>query len=247
MPFIVRRKGTGRFHSRGVSSNSGTRSSEPERTNTSDSVLSSYCGSPLSVLRVMEGSESCQPKPKVDNIANYIKSQEFEARNAKTEIARLQSRQAAAENKVERLKGLLKYFMDARGLRSMEGRLNTISLRKNSQDSLVVDSIERIPSEYCRVSITLLLSEFEELLQHLPEEHSLRAHLTPEGNGLVRREPDNTKLRTALASGVLVQGADALHRAPALMRAEVLRWRATLAHEPRVAARTVTTGVEKTS
>ena len=73
---------------------------------------------------------------KVDNIANYIKSQEFEARNAKTEIDRLQSRQAAAENKVERLKGLLKYFMETRGLRSMKGRLNTISLRKNSQDSL---------------------------------------------------------------------------------------------------------------
>jgi hypothetical protein len=145
---------------------------------------------------------------KVDNIANYIKSQEFEARNAKTEIARLQSRQAAAENKVERLKGLLKYFMDARGLRSMKGRLNTISLRKNSQDSLVVDSIERIPSEYCRVSITLPLSEFAELLQHLPEEHVLRAHLTPEGNVLVRRELDNTKLRTALATGVPVQGAE---------------------------------------
>ena len=85
---------------------------------------------------------------KVDNIANYIKSQEFEARNAKTEIERLQSRQGAAENKVERLKGLLKYFMETRGLRSMKGRLNTISLRKNSQDSLVLDSAESIPSEY---------------------------------------------------------------------------------------------------
>ena len=65
---------------------------------------------------------------KVDNIANYIKSQESEARNAKTEIDRLQSRQVAAENKVERLKGLLKYFMESRGLRIMKGRLNTISL-----------------------------------------------------------------------------------------------------------------------
>jgi len=37
---------------------------------------------------------------KVDNIANYIKSQESEARNAKTEIDRLQARQAAAENKM---------------------------------------------------------------------------------------------------------------------------------------------------
>jgi hypothetical protein len=145
---------------------------------------------------------------KVDNIANYIKSQEFEARNAKTEIDRLQSRQAAAENKVERLKGLLKYFMESRGLRSMKGRLNTVSLRKNSQDSLIVDSVDRIPAEYCRVAITLALPELEELLSHLPEAHSLRARLTPGSNELMRREPDNTKLRAALASGVPVQGAE---------------------------------------
>ena len=145
---------------------------------------------------------------KVDNIANYIKSQECEARNAKTEIDRLQSRQAAAENRVERLKGLLKYFMETRGLRSMKGRLNTISLRKNSQDSLVLDSVESIPSEYCRVSVCIALPELEELLRHLPEDHSLRVRLTPDGNGLLRRELDNTKLRTALASGVLVQGAE---------------------------------------
>jgi len=145
---------------------------------------------------------------KVDNIANYIKSQEFEARNAKTEIDRLQSRQAVAENKVERLKGLVKYFMEARDLRSMKGRLNTISLRKNSQDSLVVDSVDRIPSEYWRVSITLPLPDLEELMRHLPEEHSLRARLAPDGNGFVRREPDNTRLRSALASGNPVQGAE---------------------------------------
>jgi hypothetical protein len=145
---------------------------------------------------------------KVDNIANYIKSQEFEARNAKSEIDRLQSRQATAENKAERLKGLLKYFMETRGLRNMKGRLNTISLRKNSQDSLIVDSVDRIPSEYCRGSITLPIPEFEELLRHLPEGHSLRILLTPDGNRFVRREADNAKLRTALASGVSVQGAE---------------------------------------
>lgn len=145
---------------------------------------------------------------KVDNIANYIKAQESEARNAKIEIDRLQARQTAAEKKVERLKGLLKYFMDTRGLQNMKGRLNTISLRKNSQDSLVVESVDRIPSEYWRVSITLPVPDLEELLRHLPEEHALRARLTPDGNESVRREPDNTKLRSALASGVSVQGAE---------------------------------------
>ena len=99
--------------------------------------------------------------------------------------------------------------METRGLRSMKGRLNTISLRKNSQDSLVVDSIDSIPSEYWRVSISLPHPELEELLRYLPEEHRLRARLAPEGNdGYVRREPDNTKLRTALSSGVSVQGAE---------------------------------------
>jgi hypothetical protein len=145
---------------------------------------------------------------KVDNIANYIKSQECEARNAKIEIDRLQSRQTAAENKVERLKGLLKYFMDTRGLQNMKGRLNTISLRKNSQDSLVVDSAEQIPPEYHRVLITIPVPELEELLRHLPGEHSLRARLTTHGNGPLRSEVDNTKLRAALAAGMQVPGAE---------------------------------------
>src|SRR6266699_6980111 len=42
----------------------GTRSSAPERMYTSDSSASQYCGSPLSVLRVMAGMERAHPKPK---------------------------------------------------------------------------------------------------------------------------------------------------------------------------------------
>jgi hypothetical protein len=145
---------------------------------------------------------------KVDNIANYIKSQESEVRNAKMEIDRLQSRLAAAENRVDRLKGLLKYFMETRSLRSMKGRLNTISLRKNSQDSLILDKPDAVPAEYWRVSITIGVPDLQELLNHLPEGHSLRARLVVDGNGSIRREPDNFKLRSALASGVPIQGAE---------------------------------------
>jgi Siphovirus Gp157 len=145
---------------------------------------------------------------KVDNIANYIKSQENEARSAKLEVDRLESRRAAAENKIEGLKGLLKYFMQTWELCSMKGRLNTIALRKNSQDSLVVDRADIVPAEYWRVSFTLALPELEELLRHLPEGHTLQARLLPDRDGVVRRELDNAKLRTALASGVSIQGAE---------------------------------------
>jgi hypothetical protein len=145
---------------------------------------------------------------KVDNIANYIKSQENEARNAKVEIDRLQSRLAAAENRVDRLKGLLKYFMETHNVRGMKGRLNTISLRKNSQDSLIVDRPDAVPSEYWRVSLTIGVPELRELLNHLPEGHALRARFAVDGNDSMRREPDNSKLRSALASGIPVQGAE---------------------------------------
>ena len=144
---------------------------------------------------------------KVDNIANYIKSQENEMRNAKIEIDRLQSRLATAENKVDRLKGLLKYFMETHDLRSMKGRLNTISLRKNSQDSLVVERPDAVPPEYWRVSVTIEVPEVQELLNHLPEGHALRAWLAGDCNGSVKREPDNSKLKSALASGIAIQGA----------------------------------------
>lgn len=145
---------------------------------------------------------------KVDNIANYIKSQENEARNAKAEIDRLQARQTTAEKKVDRLKGLLKYFMVSRTLRAMKGRLNTISLRKNSQDSLIVERPEVIPPEYWRVSVMIGLLDWQELLNHLPEQHSLRVRLTADADGSVRRDPDNAKLRSALASGTQIQGAE---------------------------------------
>jgi hypothetical protein len=145
---------------------------------------------------------------KVDNIANYIKSQENEARNAKIEIDRLQSRVAAAENRVDRLKGLLKYFMETRNLRGMKGRLNSISLRKNSQDSLILDRPDALPVEYWRVSLTIGVPELRELLNHLPEDHPLRARFAVDDNGSMKREPDNAKLRSALASGIPVQGAE---------------------------------------
>ncbi len=145
---------------------------------------------------------------KVDNIANYIKSQENEFRNAKTEIDRLQCRLAAAENKVERLKGLAKYFMESRSLRSMKGRLNTISLRKNSQDSLVLNTPDAIPPEYWRVTLSIGLAELLDVLNHLPEQHPMRARWTADRDGWAKREPDNAKLRSALASGITIEGAE---------------------------------------
>jgi hypothetical protein len=145
---------------------------------------------------------------KVDNIANYIKSLENDVRSAAAEVERLQSRRSAAENRIERLKGLLKYFMETRNLLRMKGHLNTISLRRNSQDSLIVDRPDLIPPEYWRVTFTVGLTELKELVSYLPEGHPLRVRVSQDGNCSMRREPDHAKMRSALSSGVLIQGAE---------------------------------------
>jgi hypothetical protein len=143
---------------------------------------------------------------KVDNIARYIRSQEFEAANAEAEIERLKRRKAAAENRVTRLKGILKFFMESRGLRSLKGRLNTISLRKNNQDSLILTNTTKLPAEFWRVVLVLNTAEWEEVLSYLPDQHFVRARF---GNGeTVKREPDNGRLRAALTAGAVIEGAE---------------------------------------
>lgn len=86
-------------------------------------------------------------------------------------------------------------------------RLNTISLRRNSQDSLVVDRLNTIPSEYWRVLVTIGAPEWRELLNYLPEDHPLRVRLATDGDLFAKREPDNPELRSALASGISIEGA----------------------------------------
>src|SRR5215472_14523286 len=54
----------GSFQRMPASFNTGTKSSAPERMKTSDSSASQYSGSPLSVLRVMAGTDKLHPKPK---------------------------------------------------------------------------------------------------------------------------------------------------------------------------------------
>jgi hypothetical protein len=143
---------------------------------------------------------------KVDNIARYIRSQEFEAANADSEIERLKRRKAAAENRITRLKGILKYFMESRGIRSLKGRLNSISLRKNSQDSLILTDATKLPHEFWRVALVLNAAEWEQILSYLPDHHAFRARFgNPEA---LKREPDNGRLRATLAAGNTIEGAE---------------------------------------
>jgi hypothetical protein len=105
-----------------------------------------------------------------------------------------------------RLKGLLKYFMDSRNIRSMKGRLNTISLRKNSQDSLLLSDPTSLTAEYCRVSISVNAAEWNDAVRYLPENHPVRMRFgKPDA---LKREPDNARIREAIGANIAVAGAE---------------------------------------
>ena len=143
---------------------------------------------------------------KVDNIARYIRAQEAVIAIAAAEAERYSLRKSRAEHVVARLKGLLKFFMDSRNIRAMKGRLSTISLRKNSQDSLLVPDATAIPVEYCRISLTINAADWNDALRYLPHDHPVRARFgNPE---TVKTEPDNVRIRAALVAGTVVAGAE---------------------------------------
>ncbi|MGA2000202.1 MAG: siphovirus Gp157 family protein [Terriglobales bacterium] len=139
---------------------------------------------------------------KVDRIARYVRATELKARAAKEEATRLTARQRAAENRVEQVKSMLAFFMHVRGLRRLEGELNTIRLQKNGQASLQLNPLA-LPGEYNQTTITLPQQEWVLALESITSPE-LRKKL---GTAVTKIEPNKELLREHLQSGKEVAGA----------------------------------------
>ena len=99
---------------------------------------------------------------KVDRIARYVRGNEFKARAAKEEAARLASRQKCAENRAAQVKSMLAFYMLSHGLKRLEGELNTIRLQKNGQPTLQVDR-SVLPQNYKLRTLTLTEPDWEQI------------------------------------------------------------------------------------
>jgi hypothetical protein len=98
---------------------------------------------------------------KRDRVAEFIHFCEAMAELAKAEVKRLQARQKHFEATAERVSGMV--------LRVLEGRTNTLKKRKCPPSVNVTDE-QKIPAEYKRVTVTLPLPQWQELLARTPEE-----------------------------------------------------------------------------
>jgi len=139
---------------------------------------------------------------KVDRIARYVRATELRARAAKEEASRLTARQKSAENRVEQVKGMLSFFMQARGLKRLEGELNTIRLQRNGQASLQLDPAS-LPDEYNCRELSLTHNDWTRVLESItsPELRTVFA------SAVTKVDPNKELIRQKLQSGEEVPGA----------------------------------------
>jgi hypothetical protein len=140
---------------------------------------------------------------KVDRIADYLKAQESFADLAKKEEERLYARRKSAESRAKSLKSFLSYWMLLRGIKHLKGRINTITLSKNSADTLIVEEQASIPDRYHRVTVQMSCDEWAIVLNCLTES-PLRERLAK--TAVVQKELNRVHLQEAIAGGVVLSG-----------------------------------------
>ena len=140
---------------------------------------------------------------KVDRIAGYVRATEFKARAAKEEAARLSARQKSAENRVLQVKSMLAYYLQTRGLKRLEGQLNTVRIQKNSQPSLRLDPLT-LPREYQDANISIPQPEWDRVLDLIPIPE-LRQKLK---SAVIDVEPNKELIRQDLQAGKQISGAE---------------------------------------
>jgi hypothetical protein len=106
---------------------------------------------------------------KRDRVAEFIRFCEAMAELAKAEVKRIQARQKHFEAAAERVSGMVLRVLGWLGAEKLEGRTNTLKKRKCPPSVNVIDE-QKIPAEYKRVTVTLPLPQWQQLLAGTPED-----------------------------------------------------------------------------
>jgi hypothetical protein len=106
---------------------------------------------------------------KRDRVAEFIHFCEAMAELAKAEVKRLQARQKHFEATAERVSGMVLRVLNWLGVKKLEGCTNTLKKRKCPPSVNVIDE-QKIPAEYKRVTVTLPLPQWQELLAGTSED-----------------------------------------------------------------------------
>jgi hypothetical protein len=140
---------------------------------------------------------------KVDRIGHFLSVMAWRAQFCRTEATRLHERARAAENKVEKTKSMVLYYLRSRDLRKIEGREFTLRAQKNSQDSVIIRDDALVPPDFRDVEARIPGRVWQELLGSLSEDVARIL------SGCVQHtKPNNEAIKQAAAIQESVPGAE---------------------------------------
>jgi hypothetical protein len=139
---------------------------------------------------------------KVDRIG-FLNLMESRAAYCRAQAARLSERARTAENKVERTKNMVLYYLRSRELRKIEGCEFTLREQKNSQDSIIITDEQEVPLRLREIEAKIPGHLWQELLSKLPEGDAY------ELKACVRQmKPSNEAIKNAAVMQESVPGAE---------------------------------------
>jgi len=140
---------------------------------------------------------------KVDRIGHFLTQMEARAQYCREQASRLSDRARSAENKTDRTKNMLLYYLRSRELRKIEGMEYTLRMQKNSQDSVLVSDEPQIPITYKDVEAKVPGTLWQAIQSRLPEEEKRRL------TACIRQmRPNNEAIKAAVAANETVPGAE---------------------------------------
>jgi hypothetical protein len=136
----------------------------------------------------------------VDRIGRYLSVMEARAAHCRQEAARYAQRAKRAQNKIDRTKSMVLYYLESHDLKQVESDDFTLRRQKNSQDSVIVSNPDVIPPDLKRYELKGR-GYLDEVCLALPEE--LAAALEAAVSGA---EPMNQAIKQCFASGRTIDG-----------------------------------------
>ena len=139
---------------------------------------------------------------KVDRMASFIRFTEARAAHCKEESARIAQYGKSLENKATRTKSLLRYFMESRDLKKLQGEHSAITLRTNSQERLEIADEDQLPAELKAYEMSLSSGLLRDVFAALPTELQEAFEAS-----IKKVVVDKAKVREELTAGSQIEGA----------------------------------------
>lgn len=138
---------------------------------------------------------------KVDRIGRYLSAMEVRAAHCKQEATRYARRAKRAQNKIDRTKSMVLYYLESHDLKQIETDAFTLRRQKNSQDGVIVSDPDAIPPDLKRYELKVAGDIWMKVFLALPEE--LAAALQA---AVSNAEPMNQAIKQCFASGRTIDG-----------------------------------------